>query len=63
MTFRVELAHSEKLDNPLLHLGQAEMVGIEDSSGFADLDPVGFRLLPRQFDQPVEIGAQQRILG
>ncbi|EXI71355.1 MAG: hypothetical protein AW07_03687 [Candidatus Accumulibacter sp. SK-11] len=59
----VELAHGKELDDPLLHLDEAEVVGIEDSPCLGDLDAVRHRFSPRQLDQPVEVGANHRVLG
>gem|GEM_PF-6527193 len=63
MSTRVELAHGEELDDPLLHLAEAEVVGFEDAARFGDLDAVRRRFPPGQLDQPVEVGADHRVLG
>ncbi|KFB71547.1 MAG: hypothetical protein AW09_003314 [Candidatus Accumulibacter phosphatis] len=59
---RVELAHREKLDDTLLDLVEAEMIGVEDLTGFGNLDPIRLGCPPWQLDQPVEIGTHHRVL-
>jgi hypothetical protein len=42
---------------------EAEVVGVEDAARLGDLDAIRLGLSPRQLDQPVEVGAQHRVLG
>jgi hypothetical protein len=43
VTGRVELAHGEELDDALLDLVEAEVIGVEDASRFGDFDAIRFR--------------------
>src|SRR5438034_7272034 len=50
-----ELAHRHVLDDPILHLGQAVVVLIEDLRGLRDVPVVARRLVPRERDEPVDV--------
>ena len=63
MAFGIELAHGEKFDDALFHLLEAEMIRIQNAPRFRHVDRVGLGALPRQLDQPVEIGAHHRVLA
>ena len=60
---RVELAHGQVLEDPLLDLGQAEVVLVENLPGARNVDRLGIELRPGQGDEPVEVGAHHRVLG
>ena len=46
-----------------LDLLQPVVVLVEDPAGLGDVDTGGALHLPRQLDQPVEVGAQHRVLA
>ena len=60
---RVELAHREVLEDALLDLLEAVVVGVEDAARALDVDRLRVELRPRQRDQPVEVGARHRVLA
>src|SRR5690606_6796927 len=63
LAFRVELAHGEKLEDAALDLLQAEVILVEDTPRLRDVDLAFAALVPRQLDEPVEIGADHRVLA
>src|SRR5258706_332962 len=63
VAIRIELAHCEVLEDTLLDLFEAEMIRVENAPRFGDVDRVGLGALPRQLDQPVEIGANHGVLA
>src|SRR5439155_20222346 len=52
-----QLADREVLDDPVLHITEAGVVGVEDGAGLDHVETVGGALAPRQLDHPVEPGA------
>ena len=60
---RRELAHRQVLDDPALDLVEPVVIFIEDAACLADIDRLLLRQIPRQLDQPVEIGAHHAVLG
>src|SRR5262249_17888630 len=56
MTRRVELAHREKLENALLDLFEAEMILVQNSTRLREVDLLLGLDLPRQLDQPIDVG-------
>ena len=63
LPFGIELAHREVLEDAPLHLGEAEVVVVEDAPRLVDGDRLFRGQRPRQLDQPVEVGAHHRVLG
>ena len=59
----LELAHGQVLEDPLLDLLEVVMVGVEDLARPAQVEPVAAGLAPGKDRQPVEIGADDRVLG
>ena len=51
------------LQNTLLHLVQTEMVAVELFTGALEVEVVLGRVVPRQFEQQLQIGHLHRILG
>ena len=60
---RVQLAHREVLEDPVLDLLEVVVVGVEDLAGVADVEVVLGLDRPRQLDEPLEIGADDAVLG
>src|SRR6266540_7048012 len=58
-----ELAHGHVLDDPVLHLGQAVVILVEDLRGGLDVPVVARGLVPRERDKPVDVGADDARLG
>ncbi len=50
-------AHREVLEDALLDLLEAVVVLVEDLGGLLDVEQVGRRDVPRQADEPVDVGA------
>jgi len=63
LEFLLELAHGQEFENTLLDLLQVVMVLVENLARLFQVEVVLGRAAPGQFHQPVEIGAQHRILG
>ncbi len=61
--FGVEFAHREVLEDPVLDLLEVVVVGVEDLAGMADVEVVLGLLRPGQLDQPLEVGADDPVLG
>ena len=59
----LELDDSQMLQNTLLHLVQTEMVAVELFTGALEVEVVLGRVVPRQFEQQLQIGHLHRILG
>ena len=59
----IELAHAEEFQDAVLDLVQTVMVLVQDGLGMGDVQAVAGKLLPRQFHQPVQIGAHHVGLG
>ena len=60
---RVELAHREVLEDAVLGLLEARVIGVEHALGARQVDHFVGALAPRQRDQPVEIRARDRVFG
>ena len=60
---RIELAHGEVLEDAILDLLEARVVGVEHLLGVLQVDRVFGALRPRQRDQPVDVGARHGVLG
>ena len=58
-----ELPHREVLQEALLDLGQAPVVLVEHLAGPAEIDVVRGLLPPREGNEPLEVGAGDRVLG
>ena len=58
-----ELAGGEELDDAVLHIGQAVVIGIEHEARRGEIQRVVAALTPRQLEDPVEPGAHPRVLG
>ena len=59
----VELAHRQVLEDPVLDLLEVVVVGVEDLAGVGDVEVVLGLLRPGQLDQPLEVGADDAVLG
>ena len=59
----LELAHGQVFEDALLDLLEVVVVGVEDLARPAQVEPVAAGLAPGQDRQPVEIGADDRVLG
>ena len=58
-----ELAGGEELDDAVLHIGQAVVVGVEHEAGRGEVERVVAALAPRQLEDPVEPGADPGVFG
>ncbi len=58
-----ELANGQVLDDAVLDILEACMVGVEDLAGVDGIEPLLGALRPRHGKQPVEVGADHRGLG
>ena len=58
-----ELADREVLEDPLLDLLEVVVVGVEDLAGVGDVEVVLGPRAPRQLDEPLEVGADDAVLG
>ena len=58
-----ELAHGQELDDPLLDLVEAEVIGVEHAARLGDVDVLRLRRRPGQLEQRVEIGADHAVLA
>ena len=58
-----QLAHGQVLDDPVLHVLEAGVVGVEDLAGDLRVEPLLRILSPRHGEQPVEVGADHRRLA
>ena len=58
-----QLAHGQVLDDPVLHVLEARMVGVEHLARVDRVEPLLGALAPRHHQQPVEVGADHRRLG
>ena len=59
----LELAHGQVLEDSFLDLLEVVVVVVEDLPRPAQVEPVAARLAPGKDRQPVEIGADDRVLG
>src|SRR5690606_13865495 len=60
---RIQLAHREVLDDPLLYVDETIMIFVEDLPCLPDVDTLGIELRPRQFREPVNVVPQHRVLA
>ena len=60
---RRKLAHGQILDNAPLDLLQTVMILVEDPARLRDVDWSSLGKLPRQLDEPVQIGAHHPVFG
>ena len=60
---RVQLAHRQVLEDAVLDLLQVVVIGVEDLARVGDVKVVLGGAAPRQLDQPLEIGADDAVLG
>ena len=58
-----QLAHREVLDDAVLHVVEAGVVGVEDPARLGDVEPVVGTGAPRQLEHRVEPGADPAVLG
>ena len=58
-----QLAHCEVLDDPLLHVLEPRVVGVEDLARELRVEPLVGRRAPRHREQPVEVRADHRRLA
>ncbi len=63
LALRGELAHGEILDDTPFDLVEVVMVLVEDAPRLLDVDRLLLGQRPRQFDQPVEIGAHHAVFA
>ena len=61
--FLAQLAHRQVLDDPLLHVLEAGVVGVEHLARDLRVEALLGRLPPRHGQQPVEVGADHRRLA
>ncbi len=59
----LELAHGEVLEDAVLDLLEVVVVAVEDLARVLDVEVVLARGVPGQRDDPVEVGADDRVLG
>ena len=59
----LELAHREELEDPVLHLLHVVVVAVERLARLLEVEVVLRRLRPRQRDDPLEVGADDPVLG
>ncbi len=58
-----QLAHREELEDPVLDLLDVVVVGVEHLAGVREVEVVLGRLVPRQRRDPLEVGADDAVLG
>ena len=59
----LELAHGEELEDAVLDLVEVVVVAVEDLAGMLHVEVVLAARAPGQGDDPVEVGADDRVLG
>ena len=59
----LQLRHGELLDDPLLHLLEVVVVLVEDGARVLEVEVVLGRLVPRKREDPLEIPADDAVLG
>src|SRR5205085_1684530 len=57
-----ELAHGEVLEDAVLHVLEARVVGVEDATRLGDVQVVLAPRVPRKLGHPVEVGADPAVL-
>src|SRR5207248_11703885 len=60
---RLELAHGQELDDPLLYLVDVVVVAVELPARLAKVEAVLGHLAPGHVEDPVEVGADHPVLG
>ena len=60
---RLELAHRQELEDPLLDLVDVVVVAVEHAARLLQVEVVVGRLRPRQRRDPLEVGADDPVLG
>ena len=60
---RIQLAHGQVLEDPVLDLLHVVVVLVEDLFGVVDVEVVFGLVVPGQVDEPLEIGADDTVLG
>ena len=60
---RLQLADREVLDDPLLDLLEVVVIGVEDLAGVGDVEVVVGLRRPGQLGEPLEVGADDAVLG
>src|SRR5262249_16323091 len=63
LALRGKLAHGEKFDDPPLDLGRLVWAPAGERPGLPVIDRLPPRQFPRQFDEPVEIGAHHAVFA
>ena len=63
LPMRGEFAHRQILDNPLLDLVEAVVIGVENAARLSQIDRGLVGKPPRQFDQAVKVGPHHAVLG
>ena len=59
----LELAYRQVLDDALLGLLEAVVIGVEDVAHLLEVDLVDAGAVPGQVTQPLDVGARHRVLG
>jgi hypothetical protein len=59
----LELGHRQVLEDPFLHLVEVEMVLVEDLAGSLEVEVVLRGRVPRQAQDPFQVGADDSVLG
>jgi len=60
---RIELAHAQEFKDAVLDFVEAAVIFIKNFFGMDNIQPVARKLFPRQFHQPVKVGAHHVGLG
>jgi hypothetical protein len=60
---RVQLAHREVLENPVLRLHEIGVIGVENGLRAHEVDHFVGAARPRQRDEPVDVGTRHGVLG
>ena len=58
-----QLRDGEVLDDPVLHLLEVEVIGVEHLARVIEIEVVLGVALPRQREDPLEVGADHAVLG
>jgi hypothetical protein len=62
LALRAQLAHGDELGDPLLHVVEAGVVGVQHLAGVGRVEALIGAFAPRHRDQPVEVAADHRAL-